>query len=49
MGLGVLSITLIHGERVRAMAVSHDIHTFTMLGVLAGIPGMAYGVISPTG
>lgn len=30
------------------MAVSHDFHTFTVLGVSAGVPSLAYGAKGPT-
>ena len=49
LGLGVLS-SIAHGFtlRVRAMAVSHDFHTFTVLGVSARVPSLAYGATGPT-
>ena len=50
MGLGVLS-GIAHWSmvRIRAMAVSHDYHTFTVLGASARVPSLAYGVTGPTG
>ena len=50
MGLGSLSSTVWSSmARVRAVAVSHYFHTFTVLSVSSGFPSPAYGATGPIG
>ena len=49
-GLGNLSSTAWSSTvRVRAVAISHYFHTFTVLGVSSGFHSLAYGATGPIG